>query len=109
MDTGLTKRDIFRFLKVYRDKSLRDILNDDKSFLDSVNKKAIALYNKLPPHVVFTTVVNSTTDISPANAGIHKTRPMDSSIRENDTGGEGDTDGRNDRRRDSRNDSGIEL
>lgn len=52
MDIGLSKNDIFRFMKCYSNKSLRDILKDDSRFWYKVYKKAVKLYvkhyNKLP-------------------------------------------------------------
>lgn len=55
MDIGLSKYDIFRFMKYYSDKSLRDILRDESRFWSKVYKKAVKLYvkhyNKLPETV----------------------------------------------------------
>lgn len=40
LDIGLTQRDIFRFLTVYFDKSLKTILHDEKSLLNHARDKA---------------------------------------------------------------------
>lgn len=40
MDIGLTKRDIFRFMKIYFDKPLRKILQDEKVLLGFAEKEA---------------------------------------------------------------------
>ncbi len=46
MDIGLSKRDFWRFMKFYSGKSLRALLQDEKSFWRTVNKRALALKNK---------------------------------------------------------------
>lgn len=46
MDVGLTSRDYFRFLREYRQKSLRTIFREDREFLHRVYRKAVALYQK---------------------------------------------------------------
>lgn len=46
MDIGLTKRDIFRFIKIYRNKTLRQTLLEDKTFWRQVQKRAVKLYYK---------------------------------------------------------------
>lgn len=46
MDIGLTGRDIFRFLKIYHNKPLRQILENDLIFLHKVHKRGVALYYK---------------------------------------------------------------
>lgn len=46
MDIGLTKKDIFRFIKIYSNASLRHELTENASFWKEVNSKAIALYMK---------------------------------------------------------------
>ena len=45
MNIGLTKRDLFRFMKGYSEKSLRDILSQDKKFWTKVEKRAQKLYD----------------------------------------------------------------
>ena len=47
LEIGLTKRDIFRFMRNYQDKSLRQTLTQDKVFWQAVQDRAIKLYNKL--------------------------------------------------------------
>ena len=47
MDIGLTKYDLFRFIKIYKKKSLREIFKNEKHFFKQVQKKAEALYEKL--------------------------------------------------------------
>lgn len=44
MDIGLTKRDIFRFMKMYRGKPLREILNNESSFWMRVMRRGLNLY-----------------------------------------------------------------
>lgn len=44
MDIGLTKYDLFRFIKIYKKKSLREIFKNEKYFLKQVQQKAEALY-----------------------------------------------------------------
>lgn len=46
MDIGLTKKDIFRFIKIYSNSSLKHELHQNLSFWKEVNSKAIALYKK---------------------------------------------------------------
>src|SRR5688572_12153507 len=46
MDAGLTRRDLFRFMKRYRDCSLRETLNKDRHFWLAVEKRALRLYQK---------------------------------------------------------------
>ena len=44
MDAGLTKRDLFRFMKGYREKSLRATLSEDKHFWNNVDARAKKMY-----------------------------------------------------------------
>lgn len=46
MDIGLTKRDKYRFIKLYTDQSLREALLNPDGFWASVNARAIKLYAK---------------------------------------------------------------
>lgn len=46
MNIGLTKKDIFRFIKIYSNDSLKNELNKNLAFWKEVNSKAIALYRK---------------------------------------------------------------
>jgi len=46
MDIGLTKRDLLRFIWVYRNKPLRATLSEDKVFWRQVKRRAIALYSE---------------------------------------------------------------
>lgn len=46
MDVGLTRRDVFRFLKYYFNRPLRDIIQCEKQFLAQVNDRALKLYFK---------------------------------------------------------------
>ena len=46
MDIGLTKRDLLRFIKIYRRDSLRKIFERETRFWQKVEHKAIALYGK---------------------------------------------------------------
>jgi heptose I phosphotransferase len=46
MDTGLTRRDLFRFMKRYRGCGLRETLQKDKQFWLAVEKRALRLYQK---------------------------------------------------------------
>lgn len=46
MDAGLTRRDRFRFMKLYSGKSLRDTLREDASFWRAVDSAAVRLYRK---------------------------------------------------------------
>ena len=47
MDIGLTNRDFLRFLKTYRGKPLRDIIQGESRFLARIQKRAINLYLKV--------------------------------------------------------------
>ncbi len=49
-DLGLTQRDVFRFLKRYFNKPLRDILKSESPLLIACQKKAISLYQKAYLH-----------------------------------------------------------
>jgi len=46
MDAGLTRRDLFRFIKTYSGKPLRDALRDDQKFWNCVSDRARTLYKK---------------------------------------------------------------
>lgn len=46
LDIGLSKRDVFRFLKTYRDKPLRRILEEDHRLLQAVERRAVRLYRR---------------------------------------------------------------
>ncbi len=46
MNVGLTVKDIFRFMKLYQKKSLRDIIKEDKVFWNLVRQRGVYLYNK---------------------------------------------------------------
>jgi heptose I phosphotransferase len=46
-ETGLTRRDLFRFMRVYRGTSLRKTLERDREFWNRVQEKGDALYRKL--------------------------------------------------------------
>ena len=46
MDIGLTRRDIYRFIKIYSGKTLRETLQSDKSFWQNVKTTAEKLYFK---------------------------------------------------------------
>ena len=46
MDAGLTRRDFYRFMKLYSHKSLRDTLRDDRKFWQAVDITARKLYKK---------------------------------------------------------------
>lgn len=46
MDIGLTKKDCFRFMKIYSNSSLRDALTKNRSFWINVNNTAKRLYKK---------------------------------------------------------------
>jgi heptose I phosphotransferase len=46
MDTGLTQRDRFRFMKIYRGKSLRPAWKKDMRFWKTVERTACRLYLK---------------------------------------------------------------
>jgi heptose I phosphotransferase len=45
-EMGLTRRDLLRFMKIYSDKSLRDILNKETTFWWKVKKRGDKLYRK---------------------------------------------------------------
>ncbi len=47
MDIGLTQRDIYRFIKAYRAKPLRSIMDSDKEFWIKVKKRGEQLYRDL--------------------------------------------------------------
>lgn len=55
MDCGLTRRDLFRFLKIYQERPLGDILSREKSFWRKVLRNAESLYRdfhkKEPPSI----------------------------------------------------------
>jgi len=46
MDAGLTRRDYFRFLKTYRQRPLRQILDEERNFWERVDKRARYLHGK---------------------------------------------------------------
>jgi heptose I phosphotransferase len=46
MDIGLTRRDVFRFMTMYSGKPLRKLLREDAGFWESVQKRAVKLYEK---------------------------------------------------------------
>lgn len=46
MDTGLTRRDLFRFMRRYRQLPLRDTLRGDAGFWRAVEGRALKLYRK---------------------------------------------------------------
>ena len=46
MDAGLTRRDFYRFMKLYSHKSLREILQKDMKFYNAVDITARKLYKK---------------------------------------------------------------
>ncbi|MBO5721494.1 MAG: lipopolysaccharide core heptose(I) kinase RfaP [Lentisphaeria bacterium] len=46
MDAGLSRRDFYRFMKLYSHKSLRETLQSDKKFWQAVDKTARKLYLK---------------------------------------------------------------
>lgn len=46
MDIGLTRRDIFRFIKLYTGKTLRKTLMDDALFWRNIQRRAAKLYRK---------------------------------------------------------------
>jgi heptose I phosphotransferase len=46
LDAGLTRRDLFRFMKIYRGRPLREILQEEESFWRDVSRRAIKLYRK---------------------------------------------------------------
>ena len=46
IEIGLTKRDVYRFLKTYFQKDLQRLLKDEKDIIDGAQKRAIFLCNK---------------------------------------------------------------
>jgi heptose I phosphotransferase len=46
MDIGLTARDVLRFLKIYFQKTLKEILREERQFLLDVEQRSIRLYQK---------------------------------------------------------------
>ncbi len=46
MDIGLTQKDIFRFMKIYKQKSLRQTLKEDSVFWEKVKTNAKMMYEK---------------------------------------------------------------
>jgi len=48
MEIGLTQRDLFRFIKIYSDKPLRQTLQEDGAFWRKVQNRADALYKTRP-------------------------------------------------------------
>lgn len=46
MDAGLTRRDLFRFMRSYRRCSLRDTMRQERSFWEAVQGRALRLYRK---------------------------------------------------------------
>jgi heptose I phosphotransferase len=46
MEIGLTQRDLFRFIRIYADASLREVLNQDSSFWKGVMRTAESLFIK---------------------------------------------------------------
>lgn len=47
MDIGLSKSDLFRFIRAYTNKSLRATLEEDRSFWQGVKRRGIRLYRKV--------------------------------------------------------------
>ena len=47
MDIGLTQRDLFRFIKIYDDMSLRDALSNNGDFWSAAQKRAVSMHKKL--------------------------------------------------------------
>ena len=47
MDIGLTQRDLFRFIKIYDDMSLRDALANNGAFWSAAQKRALSMHKKL--------------------------------------------------------------
>lgn len=45
-DVGLTQRDLLRFIKLYRNQSLRDVLNKETAFWQKVKNRGDKLYQK---------------------------------------------------------------
>jgi heptose I phosphotransferase len=50
LDIGLTQRDLFRFMKIYRGSSLREVLRTESRFWEDVVRRAIRLYVKTFGH-----------------------------------------------------------
>ena len=46
MDIGLTQRDLFRFMRLYTGKSLRQTLREDLRFWNAVRRRAVKIYRK---------------------------------------------------------------
>jgi len=46
MDIGLTKRDLLRFIRIYRGKPLKETLKEDGKFWRQIRRRGIALYRK---------------------------------------------------------------
>jgi heptose I phosphotransferase len=46
LDIGLTRRDMFRFMKAYRRKPLQNILKDEERFWQEITRRAERLYRK---------------------------------------------------------------
>jgi heptose I phosphotransferase len=46
MDIGLTRRDLFRFMRHYSGKSLRRTLTEDAAFWQDVTQRALAIYRR---------------------------------------------------------------
>ncbi len=49
MDIGLSNRDLYRFIRLYTSRSLREALLDSDGFWGSVNARATKLYRKENP------------------------------------------------------------
>ncbi|MEZ4598898.1 MAG: lipopolysaccharide core heptose(I) kinase RfaP [Syntrophotaleaceae bacterium] len=47
LDIGLTRRDLLRFIAIYRGRPLREILKTEKKFWRAVSKRAFRLYRKM--------------------------------------------------------------
>jgi heptose I phosphotransferase len=46
MDAGLTRRDLFRFMRSYRRCALRDTMMQERSFWEAIQGRAVRLYRK---------------------------------------------------------------
>ncbi|HEY9381529.1 MAG TPA: lipopolysaccharide core heptose(I) kinase RfaP [Burkholderiales bacterium] len=46
MDIGLTQRDLFRFMKIYRGRSLRELLKEEDALWSDVRRRALRLYQE---------------------------------------------------------------
>jgi hypothetical protein len=46
MDIGLTRRDLFRFMRRYRNRPLREQFSREALFWTAVGRKALQLYRK---------------------------------------------------------------